>query len=102
MHRLVYEYEVDPARVDQFEETYRADGGWAGFFRGGAGYLGTELLRDSARPGRYLVVDHWTSAGAAARFLADHAGAYARRSEATAHLYQREAHLGAFDPVAPG
>jgi quinol monooxygenase YgiN len=99
VHRLVYEYEVDPAQADRFEETYRADGGWAGFFRGGAGHLGTELLRDSTPPGRYLVVDQWTSAGAAARFLADHAGEYARRSCDTAHLYLREASLGAFDVV---
>jgi heme-degrading monooxygenase HmoA len=101
MHRLVYEYEVDPARVDQFEQAYRADGAWAGFFRGGAGYLGTELLRDPTRPGRYLVVDHWASADAATRFLAGHAEEYERRSRDTSRLYLVEARLGAFDVVAP-
>lgn len=52
MHGLVYEYQVDPARVAQFEEMYGPDGDWAWFFRGAAGYLGTELLRDAMRPGR--------------------------------------------------
>jgi heme-degrading monooxygenase HmoA len=99
MHRLVYQYEVDPAQADRFEATYRPGGGWAGFFSGGAGYLRTELLRDPTRPGRYLVIDQWTSADAAARFLAGHGGEYARRSRDTAHLYLREVRLGAFDVV---
>jgi heme-degrading monooxygenase HmoA len=68
MHGLVYEYQVDPARVAGFEEMYGPDGQWVRFFRSGAGYLGTELLRDATRPGRYLVIDRWVSAEAAAGF----------------------------------
>jgi len=94
MHGLVYEYEVDPALVAGFEATYGPTGEWARFFQAGSGYLGTELLRDSARPGRYLLIDRWISGEAAARFLADHAAEYARRSSDTAHLYLREARLG--------
>jgi heme-degrading monooxygenase HmoA len=100
MHGLVYEYQVDPGRVARFEDTYGPDGQWARFFRGAAGYLGTELLRDPTRPGRYLVIDRWSSAQAAARFLADRAEEYQRRSRDTAHLYLREVRLGAFDAVA--
>jgi heme-degrading monooxygenase HmoA len=102
MYGLVYEYEVDPACVVQFEDMYGPDGEWAGFFRGSVGYLGTDLLRDSTRPGRYLLIDRWTSADAVARFLADRAQEYERRSRATAHLYLREVRLGGFDAVAPG
>lgn len=100
MHGLVYEYQVDPACVARFEDIYGPDGQWARFFRGAAGYLGTELLRDPTRPGRYLVIDRWSSAEAAARFLADRAEDYERRSRETAHLYLRELRLGAFDAVA--
>jgi len=100
MHGLVYESLVDPARVARFEELYGPDGQWARFFRGAAGYLGTELLRDSARSGRYLVIDRWSSAEAAAWFLADRAEEYERRSRDAAHLYLREVRLGAFDAVA--
>jgi heme-degrading monooxygenase HmoA len=102
VHGLVYEYEIDPAGVARFEQVYGPDGEWAGFFRGSAGYLGTELFRDPARPGRYLVIDRWVSAEAAARFLADRAEEYQRRTRDTAHLYLREARLGAFDAVAAG
>jgi heme-degrading monooxygenase HmoA len=102
MHGLVYEYEVDPARITWFEETYGPNGGWAGFFGDGAGYLGSELLRDAMRPGRYLVIDRWASAEDAARFLADRAEEYERRSTDTAHLYLHEVRLGAFDVVTAG
>lgn len=100
MHGLVYEYQVDPAGVARFEDTYGPDGQWARFFREGAGYLGSELLCDPTRPGRYLVIDRWISAEAAARFLADRAEEYRQRSRDTAHLYLREVRLGAFDVVA--
>jgi quinol monooxygenase YgiN len=100
VHGLVYEYEVDPAHVARFEKTYGPDGEWAAFFRGSAGYLGTELFRDPVRRGRYLLIDRWTSAEAAARFLAERAVEYERRSRDTAELYLRESRLGAFDAVA--
>ena len=100
MHRLVYEYRVDPAGVAGFEEVYGPNGQWARFFRSGAGYLGTELLCDAAEPGRYLVIDRWVSAGAAAGFLAERGEEYQRRSRDTAQLYLREVRLGAFDAVA--
>jgi heme-degrading monooxygenase HmoA len=100
MHGLVYEYQVDPAHVAGFEEVYGPDGQWARFFRSGAGYLGTELLRDATRSGRYLVIDRWVSAEAAARFRAERAKEYQRRSRDTAQLYLREVRLGAFDVVA--
>jgi hypothetical protein len=51
------------------------------------------------QPGRYLVIDRWTSADAAARFLADRAEEYARRSRDTARLYLHEVRIGAFDAV---
>jgi heme-degrading monooxygenase HmoA len=102
MHGLVYEYLVDPAHVAWFQETYGPDGQWARFFRSGAGYLGTELFRDSTKPGRYLVIDRWVSAEAAARFLAEGGQEYQRHSRDSAHLYLREVRLGAFDTVAAG
>jgi heme-degrading monooxygenase HmoA len=100
MHGLVYEYQVDPADVAGFAETYGPDGQWARFFRRAAGYLGTELLRDATRPGRYLVIDRWVSAEAAAEFLAEREEEYQRRSRDTAQLYLREVRLGAFDAVS--
>jgi quinol monooxygenase YgiN len=96
MHGLVDEYQVDPACVAWFEELYGPDGQWMRF-RGAAGCLGTELLRDATRPGRYLMIDRWISAEAAARFLAERAEDYERRPRDTAHLYLRELRHGSFE-----
>ena len=57
---LVFSYEVSDAA--EFERVYGPEGDWAEFFRGGRGYIGTELLRDVEHPGRYLVIDRWESA----------------------------------------
>ena len=59
MIALVFSYEARDAA--EFERVYGPDGEWAAFFRGGRGYVGTELLRDVETPGRYLVIDRWDS-----------------------------------------
>lgn len=97
MHCIAYLYDVEPAFAAAFEVTYGPSGAWAQFFRAGAGYAGTDLLRDSTQAGRYLVIDRWTFAAAAESFLADHAADYVRRSADTAHHYLRETRLGTFD-----
>ena len=98
----VFSYEVDPGEAVAFEAVYGADGEWARFFRGGDGYLGTELLRAAGRDGlRYLVIDRWRSAAAYEGFLADHGDEYARRSRATERRYRGETVVGRFE-VLPG
>ena len=42
MIALVFSYDVHD--VEQFEDVYGPEGEWARFFRGGCGYIGTELL----------------------------------------------------------
>jgi heme-degrading monooxygenase HmoA len=86
---------VDPARAAEFAAVYGPDGEWARFFRGGTGYLGTELWRGA--DGRYLLVDRWTSDAAYIAFLAAHEDEYRSRSRATEGLYRRETALGRFD-----
>jgi heme-degrading monooxygenase HmoA len=92
----VFSYEVVDAAA--FERVYGPAGEWARFFRGGEGYLGTELLRSA---GGYLVIDRWTSREAYAAFLASHRDEYARRSAETERLYAREERLGEFEGM-PG
>jgi len=56
---IVYEYEVEPPRVAEFERTYAGDGVWAELFSRAGGYRGTELLRSVAGEHRYVVIDRW-------------------------------------------
>jgi heme-degrading monooxygenase HmoA len=94
---LVFRYEVrDP---EQFERVYGSNGEWAQFFRGGAGYIGTELLRDLEEPERYLVIDRWESTDAYNAFLEEHREEYLRRSDETRFHYVQELRFGTFENV---
>ena len=55
----VWEYEVHVDRAAEFTAAYAADGAWAELFGRAAGFAGTELYRDAARPGRFLTIDRW-------------------------------------------
>jgi heme-degrading monooxygenase HmoA len=94
---LVFSYEV--REPDAFEQAYGADGEWAEFFRQGAGYIGTELLRDVELPTRYLVIDRWESADAYNAFAAAHRDEYMRRVDDTRFFYEQELRFGTFENV---
>jgi heme-degrading monooxygenase HmoA len=55
----VWEYEVPGDRTEAFTVAYAADGPWDELFGRAEGYMGTELYRDAARPGRFLTIDRW-------------------------------------------
>jgi heme-degrading monooxygenase HmoA len=94
---LVFSYEVRDSA--EFERVYGPEGEWAGFFRGGRGYVGTELLRDVEAPGRYLVVDRWESAEAYNAFIAEHREEYMERVDATRFHYDSELRFGTFETL---
>ncbi len=70
-------YDVRPGSVELFEQVYGADGDWARLFRAAPGYLGTELFRSVATPGRYLTVDDWAARAAYELFRSRAGAAYA-------------------------
>ena len=91
MFCAVFSYEVSDRPA--FERAYGPDGEWARFFRGGEGYLGTELLGSGDR---YLLIDRWSSRDAYEAFLAAHREEYERRSAEAEALYVREERIGEF------
>ncbi len=94
---LLFSYEArDPA---EFERVYGPEGEWAQFFDRGRGYVGTELLRDTETPGRYLVVDRWESAEAYNAFVEDHRAEFMGRVDDTRIYYRQELRLGTFENV---
>ena len=97
MLALVFQYD---ARDDaEFERVYGPEGEWARFFRTGAGYVGTELLKDVEAPARYLVIDRWESRDAYNLFVEANRDEYMRRVDETAFHYERELRLGTFENV---
>jgi heme-degrading monooxygenase HmoA len=94
---LVFSYEA--REPEEFERVYGPAGEWAAFFRGGAGYVGTELLRDREQPGRYLVLDRWESAEAYNAFVEANRDEYMARVDDTRVHYEQELRLGTFQNV---
>jgi heme-degrading monooxygenase HmoA len=94
---LVFRYEV--RNPEGFEAAYGPEGAWAQFFRQGAGFIGTELLRDVEEPGRYLVVDRWESADAYNTFLSEHNDEYMRRADESRFHFVQELRFGTFENV---
>jgi heme-degrading monooxygenase HmoA len=92
----VWEYRVAPGREADFEQTYGPDGAWARLFRRDPDYLGTDLLRDATRPGRYVTVDRWSSEESWRRFRGLHATDYEALDLEGATLTTEETHLGDF------
>jgi len=94
---IVFSYE---ARDDEeFERAYGAEGEWAEFFLGAAGYVGTEVLRDLEMPGRYLVIDRWESPEAYNTFISEHQAEYVERSDDARVYYDHELRFGTFENV---
>jgi heme-degrading monooxygenase HmoA len=96
---LVFSY--DARETEAFERVYGPEGEWAQFFRAGAGYVGTELLRDLEVPGRYLVLDRWESREAYNAFVEAHHDEYMRRVDETVGYYDQELRFGTFENVWP-
>jgi heme-degrading monooxygenase HmoA len=74
----VWEYDVLPARIEEFERAYRGDGAWAGLFRRAEGFLGTELFRSMETAGRYATVDRFRDETSWQEFRRNHAADYER------------------------
>jgi heme-degrading monooxygenase HmoA len=82
----VWEYDVLPEHVEDFERAYRGDGAWAQLFARADGFVGTELFRSAEEPGRYLTVDQFTSEESWRCFQRNHAADYQQLGEDYANL----------------
>ena len=99
MYVRLWEFEVRPDAVDAFVALYGPNGGWVELFSRCEGYLGTELLRDGARPARFVTVDRWRDARAYDAVDTGSAAWRALDAEGEA-LTERETFLGAFEDEA--
>jgi hypothetical protein len=96
MYVIIWQFDVDPAHVVEFERVYGPAGSWAAFFGRSPDSRGTRLLRDVAVPYRYLTFDHWTSKEAFQKFEREYAAEYQSLDAGAAPLNIREVRLGAF------
>jgi len=97
MIALVFRYDVRDSGT--FAGVYGPDGDWAKFFRQGAGFIGTELLRDVEEPDRYVVIDRWESIDAYNDFISVNQKEYLERSDESRMYYLQELRFGTFENV---
>ncbi len=71
MVAVVWQFEVRPGEIDQFEQLYGVDGPWTKLSRRSRSFLGSSFLRDFAVEGRYLLVEYWGEMVVYERHLAD-------------------------------
>jgi heme-degrading monooxygenase HmoA len=93
---IVWEFRVRQAREAEFVQKYGPEGAWARFFRGSAGYIRTELVRDVAIDFRYLTLDYWQSEEEFKRFREQNLAEYERLDKEFEGLTESETRLGAF------
>jgi heme-degrading monooxygenase HmoA len=99
MYVTIWEFSVRPGSESEFEKIYGPEGDWARLFAGGAGYQGTEVLRDQEQGDerdatRYLTIDRWSSAQAFADFRSKFGAQYEKLDARCECLTTREACLG--------
>lgn len=94
---IVWEFRVNAGQEVEFERRYGPDGDWAQLFHRSPAYRGTELLRDTADPARYLTLDRWESAEAFEEFKRVHAEPYAALDREGEALTESERCLGRFE-----
>lgn len=93
---IVWEFQVRPARNAEFVQKYGPEGAWARFFRGSAGFIRTELVRDVAVDFRYLTLDYWQSEEEFDGFREQNLAEYERLDKEFEGLTESETRLGAF------
>jgi heme-degrading monooxygenase HmoA len=96
MFVVVWQFEVDEAKVADFEAAYSPEGAWAKLFRSSPDYRGTELLRDAYIPGNYLTIDRWASEEAFRAFRKGHDQEYEALDRVCDSLTGRETRIGAY------
>jgi heme-degrading monooxygenase HmoA len=100
MYVVIWEFRVKPGRESEFELAYGPDGPWTALFRRDSGYLGTELLEDAEKPGRYLTIDRWVSSEAFEAFTTGFADEYEAIDRLCEDMTLDESRVGIWRPVA--
>jgi quinol monooxygenase YgiN len=97
LYIIFWEYQVRSEKQSEFEKIYSSDGAWAELFNRDTSYLGTELLRDEARPWRFLTIDRWTSKEEYEAFLSRWKKEYETLDAQCEGLTENESLIGKWD-----
>jgi heme-degrading monooxygenase HmoA len=97
MYRIVWQYEVRPERLAEFEQVYGPEGEWVQFFRSSPDFVGTELYRSTANRMQFATVDVWRSRPAYESFRKANSERYGKLDEWCSQFTAHERALGMSD-----
>jgi heme-degrading monooxygenase HmoA len=97
MYRIVWQYQVRPERLAEFEQVYGPGGDWVQFFRSSPDFIGTELYRSTADPMQFVTVDVWRSRPAYENFRKTYSERYAKLDAWCEQFNAHERTLGMSD-----
>lgn len=92
----MWEYRVQPERIEEFRAAYGPEGDWVRLFRRDEAYIRTDLFRDSDNPHRFVTVDHWVSREACRAFRERTRQDFEALDERCEAFTIQESHLGDF------
>lgn len=95
----IWQYEIDPARRQEFLDAYKPGGDWTRLFARHPGWLGTRLLQDVNDPGRFVTVDVWQSKQDRDAFREQNASDFDALDDACEAFTVKETFLGDFAEV---
>jgi len=96
MYIILWEFAVEPGKVEEFVAAYGAEGDWARLFRQADGFRGTRLLRSSDDPTRFVTIDSWEDVLSFERFRERFRDAYGALDARLATSTASERKIGTF------
>ena len=93
---IIWEFVAKVGQQTAFEAAYGPNGDWVQFFRGGSGYVRTDVLKDTADARRYITIDYWQSEHAYDAFRALHEQEYKAIDVRCEALTESEELIGKF------
>jgi heme-degrading monooxygenase HmoA len=98
-YTVIWEFEVKPDKLTEFEEIYNSQGVWAQLFQKSRGFIQTELVQNIEASNRYIVMDHWQSRADYLAFREAYNEAYENIDADCRASIIKERLLGAFETV---
>jgi heme-degrading monooxygenase HmoA len=95
-YACVWEFMINHVFEAEFIRYYSQDGIWAELFRQHPGYIGTFLLKDHEKPGRYLTIDRWQNEESFHAFKAMFAEQYEKIDQQCVDFTIQETSLGSY------
>ena len=96
---VVWQFEVQPGRGDDFEQLHGADGDWTKISRRSRSFLGSSFLKELANPRRYLLVEYWSEMFVYEKHLADFSDQVDELKSRRADMIVETVPFGIFDAL---